>query len=62
MLHIMLLNLQTVLLFICLAIETFEKIFMHHFSIGCIMVYHTIIILNILDKVAAYIEIRMVKD
>lgn len=48
--------------FIGLIVESFKKIFMRYFIISNIIVYYTIVILNILDKVANCIEIRVVKS
>lgn len=57
----MLLNLQIVFFFICFIMERFKKIFMHRFAMRSIIVYCTIIIINILKKVAYCIEFRVVK-
>ena len=35
---------------------------MHYLIIGNIMIYYTIIIPNILDKVINYIELTIIKD
>lgn len=61
MAYVMLPNLQVVFFFICFVIENFKKVFIYHFAIGSILVYYTTIILNILHKVAHYMEFRMVK-
>ena len=61
MAYVMLSNLQVVLLFICLIVETFKKIFIHRLAMGSIVVYCTIIIPNLLEKVSHYIELIVVK-
>ena len=55
-------DLQVVLFFVCFIIESFEKVFMHHFAMGYIIIYHIIIIPNVLDKMANCMEFRIVKD
>ena len=62
MAYVILSNLQVVLLFICLIIERFKKVFMHHLAIGGIVVYRTTIIPNTLNKIVNYIELRVVKS
>ena len=57
----MLSNLQIVLFFICLIVKSFEKIFMRHFLISCIIIYCTTIILNLLDKTIDCIEFKIIK-
>ena len=57
----MLPNLQFVLFFVHLVVESFKKVFTHCFAMSSIVVYHTIIILNTLNKVADCIELRVVK-
>lgn len=48
--------------FVFLVIECFKKIFMHYFTIINIIVYHTTIILNTLNKVANCMKLRIVKS
>ena len=62
MVYIMLSNLRVVLLFVCPIVERFKKIFMHYFIINSIIVYYNIIFLNTLNKVANYMELRIVKS
>ncbi len=57
----MLWNLQVILLFIRPIVERFKKILMHRLAMGSIVVYRTIIIPNILNKVADCMELRGVK-
>ena len=61
MAYIILPNLQIIFFFICFVVESFKKIFMCHFAISSIIVYHIIIISNILDNMANCIEFRIVK-
>ena len=61
MLHVILPNLQLVFFFVCLIIESFKKILIRRLAIGSIVVYCTIIILNILNKTADCIELRVIK-
>ena len=61
MTYVILSNLQVVLHFICLIIKCFKKIFMRRLTIGNIVVYHTTIIPNILNKVANCMELKIVK-
>ena len=61
MAYVILSNLQVVLFFVYLIIEGFKKVFMYHFAMGNIIVYRTTIISNIFNKVANYIEPRIVK-
>ncbi len=60
--HIMLPNLRLVLFFICLVMKSFKKVLMHRLVMGSIVVYYTTIILNILNKLADCIKLRVVKD
>ena len=60
MAYIMLPDLQVVLVFIYLIIKSFEKIFMYRLAVGYIIIYHTIIISNTIDKVANYIKFRVI--
>ena len=61
MTYIILPNLQVVLFFVRLIVKNLKKIFMHRLAMGSIIVYYTTIILNILDKVANCMELRVVK-
>ncbi len=60
--YVMLPDLQLKLIFVCPIIESFEKIFMHHHTISCVIIYCITIIPNTLDKMANYIEFRVVKS
>ena len=62
MAYVMLSNLQVVLFFVCPIVERFKKIFMYRLAMGNIVVYPTIIILNTFNKVANYMELRIVKS
>ena len=57
----MLQSLRLVPFFICFIVECFKKIFIHCLIIGSIVIYHTPIILNTLNNMAYYIEVRVVK-
>ncbi len=61
MTYFILLDLQVVLFFVCLIVESFEKVFMRCLAVGCVIIYRTIIIPNVLDKVANCMEFRVVK-
>lgn len=61
MVYITLTNLQLVLFFICLVIKNFKKIFINQLIINNIIVYCTIIISNIPNKIIDYIELKIVK-
>ena len=61
MAYIMLPNLQVVLFFVFPIVESFEKVFMCRFTIDCVIIYYTTIILNTLNKVANYIKCRVVE-
>ena len=61
MAYVMLSNLQLLLLFVHLIIECFKKVFIHRFARDSIVVYRTTIILNTLNKVANYMELKVVK-
>lgn len=56
----MLSNLQVILLDICFDIKSFQNVFICCHTLNCIIIYYTSIILNILDKIANYIEFREV--
>ncbi len=60
MTYIMLPDLEVVLFFDCAIIESFEKVFMHRLAMGCIIIYHTTIIPNALDKVTNYMKFKVV--
>ncbi len=62
MTHIMLPNLRLVLFFIRPIIESFKKVLMGRLAMGSIIVYHTTIILNLLNTVADCMKLRVVKD
>ncbi len=62
MAYVMLLNLRIILFFVYLIVERFKKMFIHLLAMGSMIVYCTNIILNILSKVANYIELRVVKS
>ena len=50
----MLPDLQVIPLFVYFIVKNFEKIFICYFAICYIIIYHIIIILNALDKVANF--------
>ena len=62
MAYVMLSNLQVVLFFVHLIVERFKKVFIYHLIIGNIVVYRTIIISNILNKVANGMKFGIVKS
>ena len=62
MAYIMLSNLQVVLPFVYLIVKCFKKVFMYCFTIKSIVIYHTTIIPNTLNKVANCVELKVVKD
>ena len=62
MMHVILPNLELVLFVVCLVVKSFKKVLMLRLTIGSIIVYHTTIIPNTLNKVANCIEFRVVKD
>lgn len=62
MMYVIQSNLQVVLFFVCFIVKSYEKIFLYHLDIGCIIVYCTTIISNILDKVAHDMELWIVKS
>ena len=62
MTHIMLPNLQVIHFFVCLVIERFKKILLCRLAIASIIVYFTIIIPNILNKIVDYIKLKVVKS
>lgn len=62
MAYVILLNLQIVLIFAYFIIKRFKKIFIHHFTISNIVVYHTTIILNILNKKADCIKFKIINN
>ena len=57
----MLSNLRVVLFFVYSIVESFEKVFMRHLTMGYVIIYCTNINPNVLDKIANYIEFRVVK-
>lgn len=60
MVYIMLQNMQIVLFF-GFIVERFKKVFMCHFGMSSIVVYYTTIIPKILNKVAHFMEFKIVK-
>ena len=60
--HIILLNLQLELFFIYFIVKSFKKVLIYCLTMGSIIVYCTTIILNILNKVADCMELRVVED
>lgn len=58
----MLSNLQFVLFFIYSIIKYFKKLFIYCFAINSIVVYYITIISNILNKIAIFIKLEIVKD
>ena len=58
----MLPDLQVILFFVLLVIESFKKVFMHCLDLGYIIIYHTTIIPNALDKMASRMKLKVVKD
>lgn len=62
MAHVISSNLQFILLFIYFIIENLKKIFICCIAISNIIVYCITIIPNILNKVADYIKLRVVKN
>ena len=61
MVNVMLSNLQLVIFFICPIVESFKKVLICRLAIYNIVVYCTIIISNILNKVVDCIEPKVVK-
>ena len=61
MAYVMLPDLQVILFFDCPIVENFEKVFMRCLTLGYVIIYCTTVILNALDKVANYIEFRVVE-
>ena len=59
--HVILPNLRLLLFFTRPVVESFKKIFIYRPAMGSIVVYHTTIIVNILNKVANCMELRVVK-
>ena len=57
----MLPDLQIVFLFICPIIESFEKLLIYCLAVGCVIIYRTAIIPNVLNKVTKYMEFRVVE-
>ncbi len=62
MVYVILPNLQIVHFFVCPIIESFKKILICRLAMSSIVVYCTIIIPNILNKMADCIELRIVKS
>ncbi len=61
MVYIMLPDLQVVLFFVCPIIKSFKNVFMRCLVISYVIIYRTTIIPNIQDKVANYIESKVVE-
>ncbi len=61
MTYVILLNLRVVLLFVYSIIERFKKVLIRRLAMGSIVVYRTTIIPNTLNKVANYMELRVIK-
>ena len=55
-------NLQVIFLFFYLIIASFKKILNCHLIMSSILVYHTTVILNTLNKMVNCIELRVIKD
>lgn len=62
MAYVILLNLQIILIFAYFVIKCFKKILMHRLIISIIVVYHTTIISNILNKKVDYIKLRIINS
>ncbi len=62
MAYIMLPDLQVVLFFISPIVESFEKVFIHRFAMGYVLIYHTTIIPNTPDKMTNCVEFRIVES
>lgn len=58
----MLPNLQVILFFISFVIKNFKKVFICRFAMCYIIIYYIIIILNLLDKIANYIKLGIIKS
>ncbi len=50
MAYVMLLNWRVILFFLCPIVESFEKGFMYHFAVACVIIDRTTIITNTLKK------------
>lgn len=48
--------------FVCFIIKNFMKVFIYYLALGYIIIYYTPIILNVLNKVANCMELRVVED
>ena len=57
----MLSNLQIILLFVFPIVQRFKKVFMHRLAMDNIVFYRITIISNILNKMANYIKLKIVK-
>ena len=62
MAYVILSNLRVVLFFVYFIVKNSKNVFICRLAISNIVVYRTIIILNILNKVVNYIKLRVVKD
>ena len=54
-------DLRVILYFICPIVKNFENVFMRHLTVSYVIIYHTTIILNALNKVANCIEFTVVE-
>lgn len=55
-------NFKLIFIFISFVIETFNKILMHCFAMGGIIVYHTIIISNTPNNISDYMKLSVIKS
>ena len=55
-------DLRIVFFFVSPVIESFKKVFMRYFTKSYIIVYSTIIILDILDNMASGIRLKVVES
>lgn len=60
--YVILPNLQVILFLMIFDVKSFQKVFMCRLAIGCIIIYCTTIILNILEKIVHYMELKVVKS
>ncbi len=59
--YVRLLDLQVILFFIYLIVESFEKVFMYYLIVGCLIIYHITIISNALNKIANCVKFRVIE-
>lgn len=62
MAYIMLTDLRVAHFFIYCVVKSFEKLFIYRLAIGCIMIYRTIKITNVLNKMANYTKLQVVES